>query len=67
MTLEEYARTVAKAVSLVSPNTVVHRLCASIGREHLSAPQWAADAPAIRNRIMELLQEMHIQNTTSHT
>ena len=55
--LDEYAQTAAKALAVLPPDTVIHRLTGDCPRDMLIAPDWNADKHGIIEKIKEYMQE----------
>ena len=55
--LDEYAKTAAKALAVLPPDTVIHRLTGDCPRDMLIAPDWNADKHGIIEKIKEYMQE----------
>ena len=55
--LDEYAQTAAKALAVLPPDTVIHRLTGDCPRDMLLAPDWNADKHGIIEKIKEYMQE----------
>ncbi len=55
MTLTEYAELITKAVRLLSPETVVHRLTGDGPKRLLIEPQWCADKKRVLNTLRKHL------------
>ena len=55
--LDEYAQTAAKALAVLPPDTVIHRLTGDCPRDMLIAPDWNADKHKIIEKIKEYMQE----------
>lgn len=55
--LDEYAKTAAKALAVLPPDTVIHRLTGDCPRDMLLAPDWNADKHGIIEKIKEYMQE----------
>ena len=57
MTLAEYAELITKAVRLLPPKTVVHRLTGDGPKRLLIEPQWCADKKRVLNTLRAYLNE----------
>ena len=55
--LDEYAKTAAKALAVLPPDAVIHRLTGDCPRDMLIAPDWNADKHGIIEKIKEYMQE----------
>ena len=55
--LYEYAKIAAKALAVLPPDTVIHRLTGDCPRDMLIAPDWNADKHKIIEKIKEYMQE----------
>lgn len=55
--LDEYAKTAAKALAVLPPDTVIHRLTGDCPRDMLLAPDWNADKHKIIEKTKEYMQE----------
>ncbi len=57
LTLEEYAELVAEALSLLPPETVVHRLTSDAPKEILIAPLWLLE----KNKVIEKIKQVMLE------
>ena len=55
--LDEYAKTAAKALAVLPPDTVIHRLTGDCPRDMLIAPDWNANKHEIIEKIKEYMEE----------
>ena len=55
--LEEYAKTAAKVIAALPPDTVIHRLTGDCPRDMLIAPVWNADKHKIIEKIKEYMEK----------
>ena len=55
--LAEYAKTAAKAIAVLPPDTVLHRLTGDCPHDMLVAPEWNSDKHAIIEKIKEYMEE----------
>ena len=55
LSLDEYARLAARAISRLNPDTVLHRITGDCPRELLVAPLWNSDKNAVIAKINEYL------------
>jgi len=57
MTMEEYGDIICKAVELLPPNVVIHRLTGDGAKHSLIAPMWSADKKRVLNYLNHLMDE----------
>ena len=57
LSLEEYADIICRAVELLPPNVVVHRITGDGAKRNLLAPLWSADKKRVLNYINKLMDE----------
>lgn len=55
--MEEYAYLVAQALTLLPPQTVIHRLTSEARLEEISGPAWASTKHQVINKIKKILLE----------
>lgn len=60
LTLEEYAELVAHSLSLLPPNTVIHRLTSDPPRTGLIAPGWLLDKNKVIQKIVDFMREKEL-------
>lgn len=57
LTLEEYAEILKECISLLNPDTVVHRITGDGAKKDLIAPLWSADKKRVLNFLNKYLSE----------
>lgn len=60
LTREQYIEMTAHALTLLSPDVVIHRLTGDGPKRLLIAPSWSADKKAVRNELHRYLREHRI-------
>ena len=58
LTLEEYAETLKACISVLPPDTVVHRITGDGAKKDLLAPLWSADKKKVLNYLNAYLRWM---------
>ncbi len=57
--MEDYAYLVARSITLLPPQTVIHRLTSEARLEEISGPPWASTKHKVINKIKEILLKNH--------
>ena len=60
LTIERYAAQVAKALAILPPSTVIHRLSGDLPDRFIAAPKWGANKFLIADRIVGFIKESAI-------
>ncbi len=67
ISLEEYLSTLCKIISLLRPQTVIHRLSGDAPKHLLVAPEWNSHKKLVLNGIEKLLKENNIYQGCNYT
>ncbi|HBO84079.1 MAG: TIGR01212 family radical SAM protein [Deltaproteobacteria bacterium GWC2_42_11] len=59
--IEEYASIVVDFLEMISPETVIHRLCTDTSQRFLIAPSWSANKFMVIDRIHRIMEERDTQ------
>lgn len=62
LTLEQYAETLKKCISVLPPDIVVHRITGDGAKRNLIAPLWSADKKTVLNYLNNYLMEKDVEN-----
>jgi len=55
--LEEYVELVAKSLTLLPPETVIHRLCSEASADQILAPLWVTKKMEVVNKIQDFMRK----------
>ena len=61
LTLEEYADILCRAIALLPPDVVVHRITGDGAKKSLIAPLWSADKKRVLNCIHRVMEERDVR------